>query len=142
MQYKRLEKNSDKDVGFLKEIHSMPEIKKHITIDENNYWTYVTENENVFYYKCLQDEKIVATLHIEVCETTAYLSILVLPEYQKKGIGSAMLKDVQNGLLVKDFETIEASIDETNIASIKLFEKCGFEFVEKEDELLTYIYKL
>ena len=78
-----------------------------------------------------------------VNEKTAYLSAFrTIPEYQGKGIATIVLGDIQSGNLISGFNRIEVSIDENNIASVRLFEKMGFDFVSKEDELLNYVYKV
>lgn len=140
LKYEQLKSTDDSDIKLLIDTHKMPEISKFISIDEQNYWTYVTETENVFYYKVYNNSDLVASVHCELYEKTLYLSILVFPKYQKQGIGTLILKDIQIGKLPLEYKKIEASIDETNIASIKLFEKCGFSATLKEDELITYLY--
>ena len=40
-----------------------------------------------------------------------------------------------------DYEKIEISIDETNIASLNLFERAGFIRISKEDELINFVYQ-
>jgi ribosomal protein S18 acetylase RimI-like enzyme len=68
------------------------------------------------------------------------MDIIVFPEYQKKGIATKILKDIQNGKLGIDFDKIQVSIDEKNITSIKLFENAGFVCIAKDEELLDYLY--
>jgi len=68
------------------------------------------------------------------------MDIMVVPEHQRKGIATKILNDIKSRKLFPYFEGIEVSIDETNAASIVLFEKMGFEFVSKEGELLNYSY--
>ena len=65
----------------------------------------------------------------------------MLPEYQRRGIATGILRDVQNGRIPLDFERIEVSIEESNIASIKLFEKMNFVFLSKDGELINYVYQ-
>lgn len=67
--------------------------------------------------------------------------ILVLPEHQNKGYGTAVIDDIKNGILPYEFDTIEVSVDKTNTAPIRLFEKCGFVCVSKEEELLNFVYE-
>ena len=49
-------------------------------------------------------------------------------------------KDIQTGIFKLYFTQIQVSIDEKNSASIKLFEKSGFECIGKDEELLEYAY--
>ncbi len=140
MKYIRLINANDIDITSILSVYRLPEVSRYISIDENNFWTYVTSSENIYFYKIYHDENLVGTLHCEVVDKTLYLSIVVFPEYQNTGIGTAVIDDVQNRKLPFEFEKIEISIDETNIASIKLFEKMNFRFSSKEDELINYIF--
>lgn len=70
------------------------------------------------------------------------MSILIFPEFQRKGFGTKIIEDVKNDVFGLGYEKIEISVDENNYASIKLFENAGFSFVSKEDELINYIYKI
>ena len=69
------------------------------------------------------------------------MAILVFPEFQRMGVGAQIVKDIQNDILGLDFDRIEISIDETNSASLKLFEKAGFIRTSKEDGLLNFVYQ-
>ena len=84
---------------------------------------------------------MIGTIHLEKQYETLFMDILVFPEYQKQGIGTSILADIQNDVFGLDYEIIEVAIDQTNVASIKLFEKAGFVFVSQEDELRNYVYR-
>ena len=142
MTYHRILNTNDSDVPYLASILKLPEIAKFITIDESNYWNYVTQTENVFYYKVFLNNELVAATHCEISNKILYMDIMVIPQHQRKGIATAILSDILSGKLQLDFNKIEVAIDEQNTASIKLFEKMNFKFVSKEDELLNYTYSL
>ena len=139
MKYIRLEDTRDAEIPFLLSIYGLPEISRFIHIDEDNYWSYVTTNENVFYYKVYREELLVAAIHCELSDQVLYLDIVVLPEYQRQGIGSKVLRDLQAGAVLDGFARIEVSIEQSNSASLRLFEKMGFTPVSKEDELIQYV---
>lgn len=141
MTYTRLTSVSDPDISCLFHLYSLPEISRYISIDKENYWNYVTSSENVYYYKVFDDNKLVACVHIERYDDTLCLSVLTVPEYQKRGIGTAVLKDIQNDIFSFGCKRIEVSVDETNTPSIKLFTKMGFYEVSREDELINYIWE-
>lgn len=139
LKFIRITSESDKDIPNIQAIHQLPQILRFIGIG-NNYFTYVTENANVYLYKVYLDETLVGTTHLEICESTLYMDLVVIPQYQHKGIGTDILRNIQNGCLPIAFERIEVSIDKNNTASKRLFEKMGFVFVSKEDELENYLY--
>jgi RimJ/RimL family protein N-acetyltransferase len=130
----------DMDVAYLIEIYKMPEIAKYLSISDN-YFHYVTNTENVYFYKVYENDKFIGTIHLEKQETVLFMSILVFREFQRIGLGTQIVKDIQNDVFGLDFDRIEISIDETNSASLRLFEKAGFTFVSKEDEILNFIYQ-
>ena len=140
MIYKRIETVNDTDIPYLTEALKLPEISHFISIDENNYWNYVTKTQNVFYFKVFNNDILVAATHCEISNKTLYMDIMVIPTYQRKGLATSILKDIQSDKLPLDFDKIEVAIDESNIASIKLFEKMNFEIVSKENGLLNYVF--
>ena len=65
---------------------------------------------------------------------------MVMPDYQRRGMGTKILGDILGGKFPISFDTVEVSIDEANTASVRLFEKMGFVRVSQEDELINYRY--
>jgi len=67
------------------------------------------------------------------------ISISILKEFQGRGIGkeslSLAIKEIG-----KEAKEIIAEIYEENIPSLKLFEKLGFKFKKRKDNLLTYVW--
>jgi RimJ/RimL family protein N-acetyltransferase len=141
MIYKRIDNANDPDITYLIEILKLPEISRFLSIDEHNYWTYVTNTENVFYFKVFENDVLVAATHCEISNRTLYMDIMVIPTYQRKGVATTILNDIQSGTLLLDFDVIEVSIEKSNTASIKLFEKMNFKFVSAENELLNYAWQ-
>ena len=140
MTYKRVSHTNDSDIPYLTSVLRLPEISRFIRVDEERYWEYVTTNENVFYFKAYHNGRLSAATHCEVSGRMLYMDIMVIPQYQRQGIATEIVRDIQCGNLAFDFDTIEVAIDESNVASIGLFEKMGFSRVSKEDELITYVY--
>jgi len=137
--YKRIVNPEDKDVLLIKEIHLKPEIKKYISISEN-YFNYVTNTENVYFYKVYVDKTLVGTIHLEKHDNILYMDILIFPEFQNSGLGTKVIIDIKNDIFNLDFKKIEVSIDQSNIPSLRFFEKLSFNLVSQEDELKNYEY--
>ena len=140
MTYERITSEDDGDIPYLSLVLEMPEISRYISVDKANFWRYVTSTKNVFYYKVYDEDALVGAVQLELSGGVLYMDIMVIPEFQRQGIGTSVIRDIQSGVLPLSFERIEISIDERNIASIKLFENMGFEFISHDDELLNYIY--
>ena len=141
MIYIRMDSPNDPDIPYLVEIINLPEISRFISIDKNNYWTYVTKTENVFYFKVFENNVLVAATHCEILNQTLYMDIMVIPTYQNKGIATKIIKDIQSEKLPFAFGKIEVSIDKSNTASIRVFEKMNFKFVSAESDLLNYAWE-
>ena len=140
MTYCLLKKADDADIPLILSVYKQPLISQFISIDEENYWKYITSTDNVYFYKIYKDDILVSTIHLESDNRVLYMSVVVFPEFQKQGIATTILKDIQTGNLDLGFDKIQVSIDEKNIASIKLFESAEFVCVGKDEELLDYEY--
>ena len=140
LTYSRILSEDDSDISHLLDIYQQPAISRFLSIS-NNYFHYVTNTENVYFYKVYASEKLIGTIHLEKCEDLLYMDILIFPEYQRMGFATSVVVDVKNDAFGLKFKRIEIAIDESNAASIKLFERAGFTFVSKEDELLNYAYE-
>lgn len=139
LTYTRILSENDGDISQLLEIYKHPAISRFLSIGDN-YFHYVANTENVYFYKIYESKKLIGTIHLEKCEDLLYMDILIFPEYQRMGFATSVVSDIQNDTFGLNFKRIEIAIDESNTASIKLFERAGFSFVSKEDELLNYVY--
>lgn len=139
LTYKRMVSQEDKDIFLINEMHQKPEIKKYISISDN-YFNYVTTTENVFFYKVYKERNLVGTIHLEKNDYIIYMDILIFPEFQKAGLGTKVISDIKNDIFNLNIKKIEVSIDESNIPSLKLFEKSSFKFVSQDNELKNYEY--
>ena len=140
MNYSLLERINDKDIPYILDIYKLPSVSRFVSIDEENYWRYVTDADNVRFYKVYKDDSLVAAVHLESDRRILYMSVVVFPDYQRNGIAAEILKDIISGKLGLDFESIRVSIDEKNTASLRLFEKMGFVCTGKDEELMDYEY--
>ena len=142
MTYQHLIDVNDTDILQLCRVMDLANVSRFISYDKERYWQYVTSTNSVFYYKVYKRNSLLGAIHLEISGKVLYMSILVFPEYQNQKIGSSIIKDIQDRKLPIDFERIEVSIDETNVASIRLFEKMNFKLFSKEKELLIYVYQM
>ena len=139
LSYKKMTLENDADISQLLEIYNFPIISQFISIGDN-YSHYVTSSENVYFYKVYESEKLIGAIHLEKNEHLLYMDILIFPKFQRMGFGTKVLKDILNDTFRLGYDRIEVSIDNSNLASVKLFENAGFSFVSQDDELLNYVY--
>jgi RimJ/RimL family protein N-acetyltransferase len=140
LTYQKMIFEDDADVSKLVEIYQAPEIARYLSISDN-YFHYVTNNKNVHFYKVYKNDELIGTTHLEQQETVLFMDVLVFPKFQRAGLGTSIVKDIQDDIFELGYKSIEISIDEENIGSLRLFEKAGFAFVSKEAELLNFVYK-
>lgn len=139
LTYTRILSENDGDISQLLEIYQQPAISRFLSISDN-YFHYVANTQNVFFYKVYERKNLIGTIHLEKCEDLLYMDILIFPQYQRLGFATRVVGDIQNDIFGLKCKRIEIAIDEQNTASIKLFKRAGFSFVSKEDELLNYVY--
>ena len=142
MIYRLLEQLEDADLPVIRSVYRHPSVSRFIGIDENHYWQYVTEADNVWFYKVLEKDYLVATVHLELSNRILYMSIVVLPEYRNRGFGTRILDDIKSRKLLHAFDEIRVSIDEDNAASLKLFEKMGFACTGRDEKLKEFLLTL
>ena len=138
--YTRMTQTDDADIARILAVYDLPKIARYIAIGEQ-YFDYVTGHETVYFYKIFDENALIGTIHLELQEDTMFLSVVVFPQHQNAGYGTKILTDIQKDVFGLGYKRIEVSIDETNIASIRLFEKVGFTFVSQEDELRNYAWR-
>ena len=140
MTFSLLNSVDDKDMEIIKSVYDAPCVARFVCINKEMFWSYVTATENVYFFKVYVGGALAGTVQCELCDGVLYLALVVLPEYQKKGIGTAIVKSVIDGKTGLDFNEIQVSIDEKNIASLRLFEKCDFVRTGHNDELVDFQY--
>lgn len=70
-----------------------------------------------------------------VYDGVAEVSIYVDPRVQRGGVGTGLLNELVRCSEEKGFWTLEASIFQNNIASIRLHERCGFRTIGWREKL-------
>ena len=140
LTYTRMRSADDADIPLFLSIYQKPEIAQYISIS-NGYFHYVTETDNVLFYKIYENGELIGSIHLETQEKLLYMDILVFPGFQRRGFGKRIVNDIQADVFGLAYETIEISIDERNTASLRLFEAAGFLFTSKDDELMHYTYQ-
>ena len=140
LTYELLLNENDVSIPQLKVIYRLPEISRYISISDN-YFLYVTRTTNVYFYKVHSNGEMIGAMQLEKHENLLYMDIMIFPQFQRMGVATKVIKDIQNDIFKLDYEKIEISIDNSNVASIKLFENAGFTQISRKDELINFAYQ-
>ena len=101
-------------------------------IDAISAWNYDNDEED---YVIFDEETPIGWLGVNGLlseDKKAYIKMMVLlPEYQNKGIGSYVVTQLVRNLKSRKFKAIILYTDQNNLRARKCYSKCGFE-VTKE----------
>lgn len=70
--YTLLASEDDADIPHLLKIYQLPSISQFISIS-GNYFHYVTNTENVYFFKVYEAENLIGAIHLEKCENLLYM---------------------------------------------------------------------
>jgi len=117
----------------MRELRNDPHIQQYLLeqvyITEEQQRAYMEKNEK-HYHICLCDDEPAGYIGVKDNE----VGLVVATQMQGRGIGRFMLtkiRDMHPGCY--------ARIKDDNIASIRLFESCGYKFSHKTDNILYMI---
>ena len=81
--------------------------------------------------KAIVEEKIVGSIRANVCEEGCCVNkLVVLPEFQKRGIGEKLLRKIENHFPeAKKFSLATGAKSESNI---RLYQKAGYKIIRTE----------
>ena len=70
--------------------------------------------------------------HID--DETPSLALSVLKNFRRRGIATALLKNLCARLAEKNFKRVSLSVQKENVAAVKLYRKLNFELIAERDE--------
>ena len=102
----------------------------------DKFVNYITSASDRLTYFAFENEVPIGMVDIEFypLEKTASLSLLINPNFRKKGLGTFLLKTTLQLDCFKNHTRLDAFIDPDNIASIKCFQKAGFQKINDEPD--------
>ena len=140
LTYEQMLDENDTAIPELKAIYQLPEVSRYLHMGDQ-YFSYVTNTSGVYFYKVWNQDDLIGAIHLELNENLLYMDILIFPKFQRKGFATKVIEDIQHDIFKLNYNRIEISIDETNLASLKLFENAGFTRMSKDDELINLVYQ-
>ena len=92
------------------------------------------------------DSKIVGAVWVRIMNDYGHVSddmpslaISLLPEYRGKGIGTALMKSMQEMVSRQGYKGISLSVQKQNYAA-KMYSRLGFKTIEDKDEELIMVF--
>ncbi len=116
---------------------------KPITLEEHTKWFYdLLENTTVCLYTVRSNTNaLVAQVRFNKTSEKTIISLSISKDFRGKKMAEKIIKKGCSTYLKEYGNTlIEAQIKEDNTASQKSFQKAGFEYLKKEDNILYYSY--
>ena len=115
---------------ILKDIDQIISIGKLYDNNFNNYYNlkeYI--NNNIYILKCYEEDNIIKGFIIatKLYENIEILLIYVLKEYRNQGIGTKLIKSLEN---YNDIQNIILEVSKENNIAITLYSKLGFKKVD------------
>jgi len=110
-----------------------------------NCINYMISNTDTLAYLVFENETPIGMVDIEMdpLEKTASISLLINPNFRKKGLGTFLLETTLQLDCFKNYTRLDAFIEPKNVASIKCFQKVGFQKINKkpdEDGMFCFSY--
>lgn len=86
------------------------------------------ENEKATYFCAVTNENVVGYIGVwNIMDEGNITNIAVHPDFQKKGIGYALLEEMKNFAKKEKMLFLTLEVNEKNEKAISLYKKCGFE---------------
>ena len=106
---------------------------------------YMISSTDTLAYLVFKNDQPLGMVDIEFSpkEKTASISLLVNPYLRKKGLGTFILSAALQLDIYKNYSRLDAFIDPDNFASIKCFQKAGFQKMNEqpdEDGMFCFSY--
>jgi RimJ/RimL family protein N-acetyltransferase len=98
----------------------------HVEKLTEQYINYVASKPDFYCWIISNNNEFIGKVDFEIEEDKAYISIIIRPDYRRKGYGKKVLEQIINRYVNTGITQIVAGIYHTNEASIRLFSSVGF----------------
>jgi UDP-2,4-diacetamido-2,4,6-trideoxy-beta-L-altropyranose hydrolase len=108
-----------------------------ITFEEHSNWFLrKIRQPDCYYFLAIQNDVAIGSIRFDLKDRTALISYLLDPNFHQKGLGSVLLKMGVEKLLQQtnlQLSEIIGFVQPENVASVKAFEKLGFNMEREGD---------
>lgn len=113
-------------------------------VDHQNWFARKINDQNCIYQLLEKGGKPVGSIRLDIDAQVGLISYLIAPEYTGKGYGKKMLElavqNLENGRL--EIKMLKGLVRNDNIASVKIFERLGFERRILNNDVIEYTLKI
>jgi ribosomal-protein-alanine N-acetyltransferase len=90
--------------------------------------TLVENQEFLTIIACINEKPIgyASAYFSEFCHESKIISIAVLPEYRKRGVGTIMIEEIERNAVAKGIIKVALEVRTTNYEALKFYKKRGF----------------
>ena len=100
----------------------------------SDYFFYAAQNEQAEFLVAELDGKLVACIGADIFTDAAEIvSFAVDPDYRRQGIGTKIFSALIESVLKRGATLIILEVRPSNTAAINLYEKFGFQIVDREE---------
>jgi len=116
-----------------------------IPVEDHQNWFIAKLNDtNCIYQLCEKGGESVGSVRFDINEQEGLISYLIAPNHTGKGFGTKMLELALQHIENKrpDIKIVKGLVKKENAASLKIFEKLGFERKNLIDDIIEYTLKI
>jgi ribosomal-protein-alanine N-acetyltransferase len=87
---------------------------------------------SILFLVCLNNEETIGYAISSLKNIKGHIiSLAVHPKFRRKGIGSALLKEILTLMKKEGISIVELEVNENNVSGINFYKKHGFKFLKK-----------
>jgi len=119
--------------------------KDFISIETHSKWFRGRLNDGDCIYKIfIRDAEPIGSIRFDINDGEGLINYLISPDFIGKGFGKKLLESAISNLGIErsEIKTLRGLVKKENIASIRIFEKLGFECSDLNDGILEFKKKI
>jgi len=117
-----------------------------VSFDSHNEWfsEKIKSEETAFYILENSDKAALGSIRFDLHENTGKINYLVDPQYHGMGLAMILVKKGIAALKeeVPEVRSVYGWVFQSNVASVKIFEKLEFRLVKEKDSMLKFEYQI
>lgn len=117
-----------------------------VDFDSHSDWFLqkIKSQETAYYILDSAAKVALGSIRFDLQENTGKINYLIDPDHHGMGLGSIILKKGIDILKkeIPEVQSVHGWVFQSNVASIKIFKKLGFQLVGEKDSMLKFEYQI